>query len=223
MTASPADPLAASPAAARPVREALVRASTSRDPATGRRPDAGSAASGESFRAVLAAARVGSEWAWSELYRGLAPTVLGYLRARGAPEPEDVAGEVFLQAVRDLQRFDGDERALRAWLLTIAHHRLLDARRRRARRPVEPAPDDVLDARSPTGDAEQEALRSLDLAEVRALLSGLSADQESVLVLRIVGDLTVEEVARVLGKRTGAVKALQRRGLLALQQGLSDE
>lgn len=173
------------------------------------------------FPAVLAAARTGSEWAWTVLYRELAPTVLAYLRARGAPEAEDLAGEVFLQAVRDLRRFEGDERALRAWLLTIAHHRLLDAHRHSARRPVEVAPDEVIQGRAPTGDVEQDALERLDLAGVRALIGRLSPDQRSVLLLRIVGDLTVEEVARVVGKRPGAVKALQRRGLAGLERELA--
>jgi RNA polymerase sigma factor (sigma-70 family) len=170
---------------------------------------------------VLVAARLGSEWAWASLYRELAPRVLAYLRARGAVEPEDVAGEVFLQAVRDIGRFEGDERAFRAWLLTIAHHRLLDASRHRARRPVDAAPDEVLHDRAATGDVEEDAFRELDMATVRALVGRLSPDQQSVLLLRIVGDLTVEEVARVVGKRRGAVKALQRRGLVALEQELT--
>jgi len=149
--------------------------------------------------------------------------VLAYLRARGALEPEDVAGEVFLQAVRDIERFEGDERAFRGWLLTIAHHRLLDASRHRARRPVDAAPDEVLHDRSPTGDVEEDVFRELDMATVRRLVGRLSPDQQSVLLLRIVGDLTVEEVARVVGKRRGAVKALQRRGLVALERELSNE
>ena len=170
---------------------------------------------------MLGAARSGSEWAWASLYRDLAPRVLAYLRARGAVEPEDVAGEVFLQAVRDIGRFDGDERAFRAWLLTIAHHRLLDASRHRARRPVDAAPDEVIHDLAPTGDAEEDAFRALDMATVRGLVARLSPDQQSVLLLRIVGDLTVEEVARIVGKRRGAVKALQRRGLVALERELS--
>ncbi len=181
----------------------------------------GSEWSDETFRTVLGAARAGSEWAWASLYRDLAPRVLAYLRARGAVEPEDVAGEVFLQAVRDIGRFEGNERAFRAWLLTIAHHRLLDASRHRARRPVDAAPDEVLHHRAPTGDVEEDAFRELDMATVRSLVGRLSPDQQSVLLLRIVGDLTVEEVARVVGKRRGAVKALQRRGLVALERELS--
>ncbi|MBA3422808.1 MAG: sigma-70 family RNA polymerase sigma factor [Thermoleophilaceae bacterium] len=197
------------------------RAAAALEPSDAGRP--GAERSGEAFRAVLVAARSGSEWAWASLYRDLAPRVLAYLRARGAVEPEDVAGEVFLQAVRDIGRFEGDERAFRAWLLTIAHHRLLDASRHRARRPVDAVSDEVLHDRGPTGDVEDDAFRELDMATVRGLVARLSPDQQSVLLLRIVGDLTVEEVARVVGKRRGAVKALQRRGLAALELELSSD
>ena len=175
------------------------------------------------FEPTLVAARAGGEWAWEALYRQFAPSVLGYLRTRGASEPEDVLGEVFLQVVRDVHRFEGDDRAFRAWLFTIAHHRLLDEARRRGRRPVELAPAEVLAEAGPHGDAERDALERIDTARVRELIGRLSSEQQNVLLLGILGDMTVEEVAHALGKRAGAVKALQRRGLEAIQRELEPE
>ncbi|MBA2767319.1 MAG: sigma-70 family RNA polymerase sigma factor [Solirubrobacterales bacterium] len=176
----------------------------------------------QGFEGLLAAARTGAAWAWEELYRELSPGVLGYLRARGAHEPEDVLGEVFLQVVRDLPRFAGDERELRSWVFTIAHHRLLDDARSRRRRPVEPAGAEVgADMAGPSAD--EQALEALTTQRVRQVLARLAGDQQAVLLLRILGDLTVEEVARVLGKHVGAVKALQRRGLAAARKELESE
>jgi RNA polymerase sigma-70 factor, ECF subfamily len=177
---------------------------------------------GDRFATVLAAARAGSEPAWVALYEELAPSVLGYLRAQRAAEPEDLTGEIFLQLVRDLGRFSGNERAFRAWAFTIAHNRLLDERRRAARRPVTPVPDDELD-RAGRGDVEHDVFRELATERVTRLLAGLPADQRTVLFLRILGDLTVEEVATVLDKRPGAVKALQRRGLAAIRKATERE
>jgi len=174
------------------------------------------------FDAVLQAARAEAEWAWAALYDGLQPSILGYLRAQRAADPEDLAGEVFLQIVRDLARFEGEERDFRAWAFTIAHHRLLDDRRGRGRRPEAPATDAVIERHGPTGDVEVEALEALGTEHVRRLIDGLARDQRHVLLLRILGDLTIEEVARVVRKRPGAVKALQRRGLAALRRALSD-
>jgi RNA polymerase sigma factor (sigma-70 family) len=153
------------------------------------------------------------------LYRELAPRVLGYLRGLGASDAEDLTGEVFVQVVRDIDRFDGDARSLRAWVFTIAHHRFLDERRHSARRPVDPVPE-VPEPPGAADGAEHDALRELANERVHELLSRLSADQRAVLLLRIVGGLTVEQVASAVGKRTGAVKALQRRGLAAVRREL---
>lgn len=177
----------------------------------------------EDLEGALVAARAGAEWAWTLIYDELAGAVIGYLRGLGAAEPEDVAGEVFLQAVRDLGRFEGSWPDFRAWIFTIAHHRFLDERRRTGRRPVAPAPDEVIEARLPVAAAETEAeaLRALSDDRVRAIIAGLVPQQREVLLLRILGGLTIEEVAAAVGKRPGAVKALQRRGIDAIRRALA--
>jgi RNA polymerase sigma factor (sigma-70 family) len=172
--------------------------------APGRRP----VALGEAFPAVLGAAQANAPWAFERLFHAYAGPVAGYVRSQGVPDPDGVANEVFFAAFRRLGDFAGSEPRFRSWLFTIAHNRVVDERRRAARRPrlTEEA------ARDPVGgDVEAEALARLGEERVRALLSALPADQRSVLLLRIAADLTVQEVADVLGKRPGAVKALQRR------------
>jgi RNA polymerase sigma factor (sigma-70 family) len=178
---------------------------------------------GEDFPQVLAAARLGAEWAWTALYGDLVPSVRGYVRARGAAEPDDVVGEVFLQVVRDLERFEGGEREFRAWLFTIGHHRLVDAHRREVRRPVQVAPNRVLEDAGDIGDVEDDAIAGLTVARVRELIGRLSPEQQDVLLLRLFGDLTTPEIATIVGKRSGAVKALLRRGLATLRKEISRE
>ena len=178
------------------------------------------AMSPERFTSLLEAAREGSEAAWQELYEGLAPVVLGYLRANNAPDPEDVLSEVFLQAARDIARFEGEESGFRSWVFTIAHHRLIDARRNSARRPVELSAEPP-EPRERADDASEEALMKIGSEEVQRVLAALSDDQRAVLLLRVIGDLSVEDVAKAVGKRPGAVKALQRRGLAAVKRELT--
>jgi RNA polymerase sigma-70 factor, ECF subfamily len=175
------------------------------------------------FASVLAAARSGADWAWRAIYRDLAPSVLGYLHAQGAPDPEDLAGEVFLQVVRDVARFEGDDPAFRAWVLTIAHYRLVDRRRYVARRPVEPITDEIIVKKGPAGHGEDDGLEALANARVRELVGRLPEGQRAVLLLRILGGLTIEQVAQAVGKRPGAVKAVQRRALACLRKELSRE
>jgi RNA polymerase sigma factor (sigma-70 family) len=170
---------------------------------------------------TLDGARLGAEWAWTSIYRGLSPAILGFMRAKGAHDPEGLTGEVFLQVVRDLGRFSGGIADFKAWVFTIARNRFLDDRRASSRRPTTPQPDDFLEAHGDTGDVEEEALRALGTERVKELVSRLSPDQQDVLLLRIVADMSLEEVARVLDKRTGAVKALQHRGLASLRKEIS--
>src|SRR5215210_8399760 len=99
---------------------------------------------GLAFDDVLAAAQAGAAWAFEVLYRDLSPVVTGYLRLHGAAEPDDLASETFLGVFTGLAAFHGDEAALRSWVFTIAHRRLIDDWRRRSRRPRLADDPDVL-------------------------------------------------------------------------------
>jgi RNA polymerase sigma-70 factor (ECF subfamily) len=171
------------------------------------------------FDDVLAAARTGAAWAFEVLYRDLAPVVTGYLRLHGAAEPDDVASETFIGVFTGLSGFTGDEDALRAWVFTIAHRRLVDDWRRRSRRPQ--IADDVDDLSGLVGgDVESDALVRFGTADVHRLCGELPEDQRTVVLLRILADLTVEQVAQVMSRSVASVKALQRRGLRALREQL---
>jgi RNA polymerase sigma-70 factor (ECF subfamily) len=177
---------------------------------------------GDVFGALLSAAQSGAPWAWERLYTWLAPPVGGYLRVQGVAEVDDVVSEVFLGVVRGIGTFAGDESQFRSWVFVIAHRRLQDTRRQAQRRPAPDLPVDRLPA-CPGGDVEDDAFRSLAQHRVELLCARLAPDQRDVVVLRIVGDLTVDEVARVLAKSPGAVKQLQRRGFGALRKLIEQE
>ncbi|HLF39947.1 MAG TPA: sigma-70 family RNA polymerase sigma factor [Acidimicrobiia bacterium] len=147
-----------------------------------------------------------------DVYRALAPAVLGYLRAERAPDPDDLLGEVFLHVVKALPRFRGDDAALRRWVFTIAHHRIVDARRRSSRRPRTtdaPVPDAA--ATEPAGAGDPDLIDAL---------ACLTAEQREVVVLRFVVDLPIEAVAKMTRRSPGAVKSLQHRALDALAEQL---
>lgn len=181
---------------------------------------------GADFDGVLVAAQAGDEGALEAVYRDLAPLVLGYVRGRGAVDPEALVSDTFVAVVRNIDRFRGSETKFRSWVLTIAHRRLVDERRRLVRRreeATEPADLEVAAGRSTvTGDAADAALALLGTADVRELLDELTEDQRAVILLRVVAELPVKETARVLRKRPGAVKTLQRRALARLRRVLDD-
>jgi len=194
-------------------RSAVRRASSSTS-------DSGEGIGADAFSAVLLAAQVGASWACTNLWVDHAPAVTAFLRARGSHEPEDLTSEVFLTVFDQLERFRGGESEFRAFVFTIAYRRLVDELRTRSRRGHHTEWNDESDARrSPS--AEQEAVGNMSDDSTRALLDELPPDQRNVMVLRIIADLTVEQIAEILGKRPGAVKALQRRALDALRKKFS--
>jgi RNA polymerase sigma factor (sigma-70 family) len=170
------------------------------------------------FETVLAAAKAGGDWAWRDLYRETARPVERFLRARGVRDPDDVLGDTFLNVVRSIDRFEGDQIAFRAWVFAIARNTAIDRERWLARRPATCLAPEDLAALGPSGDAEAEALDGLALERVHRLLDRLTPDQRDVLLLRIVGGLTVDQVAGVVGRKAGAVKMLQARGLAAIRR-----
>jgi len=168
---------------------------------------------------LVVAARAGQAWALTEIWQRYAATVSGYLRGRGAAEPDDLTSDVFLAVFERLQGFHGGDDDLRAFVFTVAHHKLVDELRRRSRR-GESLPYDADSDDRTAMSAESLALESLGEQRVYELLAALSADQREVVLLRVVADLSLEQTAQVVGKRVGAVKALQHRALASLRRVL---
>lgn len=174
------------------------------------------------FSEILADARNGSAPACQWLYESVAGRVCGYARLHGSSEPEDVTSEVFLRVFDHLGEFAGDEPGFRSWVFTIAHRLVIDEHRRAGRRPRPVELSEPLTESVPGGNTEADALHAIEAGTVADVLADLVPDQREVLTLRIVGDLTVEQVAQVLGKSRGAVKSLQHRGVAALRRRLEE-
>ena len=177
---------------------------------------------GDGFETVLRAAQGGSGEAFSRLWRDGNPALLRYLRVMAPGAAEDVAADTWVQVVRGLTGFRGDEQAWRAWLFTTARRRAIDERRRRSRRPVTPLAE-VASDRLPVGqDAADVAIEHLATRSVMALVAGLPALQAEVIMLRVVAGLDNETVARLTGRSPGAVRVAAHRGLRRLAQILAE-
>ena len=96
---------------------------------------------GDPDEVVVRAACSGAPWALERVWTELSPAVYGYLASQGCRDAEDVTSDVFVHVFRGLPGFSGSWASLRSWVFTIAHHRLIDDRRRRNVRVVEPAGD----------------------------------------------------------------------------------
>jgi RNA polymerase sigma-70 factor, ECF subfamily len=167
---------------------------------------------------ALVDARSGGEAGFLVLWDALQPRLLRYLRVVGCDDVEDVAGETWLQVVRDLPKFKRDTAdEFRAWLFTIARHRAIDAARSRRRfRDKVLAAEPLPPLATPGNPVEDEVFYELSTRQAVAMVAGLSKDQAEVVALRVIAGLDTEAVARILRKKPGAVRVALHRGLRAL-------
>jgi RNA polymerase sigma-70 factor (ECF subfamily) len=176
---------------------------------------------GDDFAQVLAEAQGGSEDQFAVLWRDANPALLRYLRVLAPENAEDIAAETWVNVVRGLPRFIGDEAAWRAWLFTTARRRLIDQVRLRKRHPAEPL-EGISPAEVPSApDTAQIVLDNLATEDALALLTHLPRLQADVIMLRVVAGLDTDAVATILGKSPGNIRVMAHRGLRKLESLLS--
>jgi RNA polymerase sigma-70 factor (ECF subfamily) len=172
---------------------------------------------GESFESTLAGAQSGAEGAFSCLYRDLNPRLIRYFGARVHGEAEDLAVETWLGVARRIGEFRGNQGQFRAWIFTIAHGRLVQHWRDVQRRPTTLTDPIEFIQRAAPDDVEATVIDCLAGVEAsREIVKELTFDQAEVILLRVLGGLSVDEVAGILAKRAGTVRVLQHKALRRL-------
>lgn len=162
----------------------------------------------------------GSESAWYKIVEILGPTVTGFGRARGATDPDALAQDVFLDAARNIKTFSGEWPAFRSWIFTIAYRRLTDDRRK-AGRQVKTAPESSAWHQPDSGLLpEQLVIQKETVDELIRALDCLKPIERDVLLLRVIGELSADEVADVVGKTPGNVRVIQNRAIKRMQKNL---
>lgn len=165
---------------------------------------------------AVSRAQKGDDTAFREIYRTVQPGLLRYLHVLIGDDAEDVASEAWLQIVRDLASFSGDDDAFRGWAATIARNRALDHLRRQKRRPVADADTDHLVSLPSGQDTADSALEIISTEQAIALIATLPRDQAEAVILRVVIGLDAHTAGQVMGKRAGAVRTATHRGLRRL-------
>ena len=174
--------------------------------------------SDDMFEDVLHAAQAGDENAFAQIWRALNPPVERYLRTLAPSSAADLASETWLQVIRNLSSFSGGEPAFRAWVFTIARHKVIDAARHDKRRPLTTSDSSAIDACASPDDTAMLAMERLSTDSALALIATLPRDQAEVIMLRVVAGLDAATVAAIVGKSAGAVRVAAHRGLRRLQE-----
>ena len=165
--------------------------------------------------ALIRRAQEGDKPAIGEIYRQHVDVIYRYVwaRVRDDDVAEDLTAQVFLKALEGLPSYRPSGKPFLAWLYRIAYARIVDHWRRQERRAEVPL-EDTLPAREPRPgellEAEADWVTAIDL------VAQLTDDQQDVVILRFIGEMSLADVAETLGKTVGATKAIQYRALASL-------
>ena len=171
---------------------------------------------------VIERARSGDRDAFAELYDQHIDSVYRYLlyRVREPSDAEDLASEVFTRAFANIHRYRWQGKSFLAWLYTIARNAVTD-RRRRDRPTMDLDNAFGLAEEGPT--AHDRAVHGEAVDALRGAVKHLTSEQQEVIVLRFVENLSSRQVAQVLGKNEGAIRALQFRALGRLRKLMRED
>lgn len=175
--------------------------------------------------ALLARARRLDADALTQIHTHYYPRIYRYIafHCGEAETAEDLTSEVFMRCLAALRDNAGPRQTLTGWLFGVARHVVNDHHRRHyRRREVELDESLPSDDAGPAAQLETNLERAALRHAVRRAVHALTPDQQDVIALRIGQGLTIDEVARLLGKTTGAVKQLQIRALAAVSRRLKN-
>lgn len=133
-------------------------------------------------------------------------------------EAEDMTQQVFLSVLKSISSYKWQGMPFTSWLYRIAHNQVVDFLRKKSRRAFVPLDESMPSMKD---DPESAALQRLEIEGLALAAKKLTAAQREVISLRFAAELSVAEVARVMGKSEGAVKALQHSAIVALRKVMS--
>ncbi len=172
---------------------------------------------------LLKRARQNDSAAWSQIYELYYPRIYAFMltRVRDGMLAEDLAADVFVNALRAIETYEERGLVFAAWLYRIAHNRLIDHYRRNGRTST-----DSLDEIDESGDrlADKAIITNggvdPERIDLQAAVGLLSAEQQQIVHLRFIEGMTSEQVADAMNKTVAAVKIMQHRALKALKVSL---
>jgi len=148
---------------------------------------------------------------FNKIYRYVA------LRIGDKTEAEDVTQQVFINALRSISSFKWKGIPFAAWLFRIAHNQVVDYLRKKTKQATVPLDESLASSDS---NPQLMAEHRLDIEQLLLATKRLTRAQREVIALRFAGELSTVQVAKVMGKSQGAVKALQHSAIVALRKAL---
>lgn len=163
--------------------------------------------------------------AFGDLYRLLSPQILRFVESRvsGRQEAEDLTNTIFEKAFAAMGRYEPSPAQFSTWLYTIAHNTVVDYYRRRRLPGLDEPEADLKAVTDPGEGPEAHVLADEQRRRLYQALLRLTPEQRQVIGCRFFFNLSVNEVAVMMGKTEGAIKALQFRAMEKLREHLAPE
>lgn len=178
------------------------------------------------FENAIEKAKQGDDGAISFLFRSLNPQLLRFLRHQAPDQYEDLASDTWMAIAKGVANFSGSEADFRAWMFSIARRKVVDFYRTSGKSKL--AMNNLRfrfrqeKAISEIDNAAEPAISNLSAQEaIDQLVDGLPPHHAEVLLLRVLGELSVEEVAKIVGKSPEAVRVIQHRAINTLSKKFS--
>ena len=169
---------------------------------------------------IVRRAKQHDQMALTQLYEENFDKIYRYivLKIGEKTEAEDMTQQVFLKAFKNISTYKYQGLPFSSWLYRIAHNQIVDYFRKKSKRATVP-----LDESLAAGDSDpsQEVELSLDIEDLSRATKRLSKAQQEVISLRFAGEFSIAQVARMMGKSEGAIKALQHSAIVSLRKVLS--
>ena len=168
-------------------------------------------------KSLVSRAQKGDEVAFTQLYEEYFDRIYRYtvIRIGNQMEAEDITQQVFLKALQSIGSFKWKGAPFSSWLYRIAHNQMVDYLRKTKRRTSVPLDDIILRADS---DPQKDTEKAFDMRQLSSAIQQLTESQRAVISLRFASEMPIAEVARVMDKSEGAVKALQHSAVVALRK-----
>jgi len=172
---------------------------------------------------LIKEAKIGNAEAFGRLYLMHLDAIYRYVyfRVADARDAEDLTEQVFLKAWQALPGYKQRGKPFTSWLYRIAHNTVVDHHRRRQSAPSLPLSESVEWHTSKDPSALQQIIRAEEMQTLAWAISQLSEEQQQVIILRFIEDLSHAEVADIMDKSEGACRVIQHRALTALNQLLT--
>lgn len=169
---------------------------------------------------LIQLAKQRNEAAFAKLYEAYFDKIYRYVVSKigDRMEAEDITQQVFLNALKSISSYEIRKTPFSAWLFRIAHNQMVDFLRKKTKRPSVPLDD----APPQVGGEDPEKITEdkFDIEQLKEATKKLTDLQREVISLRFASELSITEVARIMGKSEGAIKALQHSAILALRRSL---